>query len=410
MVEPTSPAIDIPVKNGALWRVRQKQELLDLIDRERKFWDWLSQVRANLGLSQDLTNQIAHWLSSARNNAESVADIHNRDAFSSVLTPLNNYLSREVESQTPFANFIVSLRSMQGDLAAKAALAEHLGSAWIENMENVPPETRVSVRRGRMASTLFDLGIEKLASNAVQTASAQIEATFRQHLTKESDANEAKLAEVNVALANIAEEHRTQSDKIGRDWDVFFEQSSKSFGEEVARFQNTENAYKEQMKLRSSVQYWNDKASAHRRSLRFQKFWIAVYAIATLFLVYYYAPPVYERAVTIAKELQEKATGPLVLLAGATIFAMSVLIWIGRMMMRVYFDERERSLDASERATMAETYSALTAEDLITEAERIVVLGSLFRPTSQSRGYDDGAPEALHHALLAKILDAKSGR
>ena len=113
------------------------------------------------------------------------------------------------------------------------------------------------------------------------------------------------------------------------------------------------------------------------------------------------------QVVGLARELGDKASAPMLLLAGSTLLFISALVWIARILVRIYFDERQRSLDAFERSTMAETYSALTHEGLVTPTERIVALTALFRPSSDGSGRDDGAPEALHQALLAKLMDQK---
>lgn len=56
---------------------------------------------------------------------------------------------------------------------------------------------------------------------------------------------------------------------------------------------------------------------------------------------------------------------------------------------------------------MAETYSALTSEGLISEAERILVLSTMFRPAGEGSNREEG-PETLQHAILAKLLDVKA--
>lgn len=76
-------------------------------------------------------------------------------------------------------------------------------------------------------------------------------------------------------------------------------------------------------------------------------------------------------------------------------------------MVKVYFDERYRAQDALERAKMAETYVALTHENLVSPTERAIVLSALFRSTSDSGRSEDSGPEALQQAILARILDGK---
>jgi hypothetical protein len=116
---------------------------------------------------------------------------------------------------------------------------------------------------------------------------------------------------------------------------------------------------------------------------------------------------VFQELITLLKGLEDRAAAPMFLLAGATLLLVSAVLWIAKLLVRVYFDERYRGQDAFERAKMAQTYVALTHENLVSPAERAIVLTSLFRSTNESGRTDDGGPETLHQALLARILDNK---
>ena len=179
--------------------------------------------------------------------------------------------------------------------------------------------------------------------------------------------------------------------------------------ESINQLLNTEKAFKEQMKLRSSVKYWLAKAREHQTRAHAQKGYIAAYAAIAAIVSYIYAPTFFGFAKATAIELGERSATPLLILSGASIVAVSIVLWGARMLVRVYLDERHRALDAAERAVMAETYCALTNEDLVSEAERILVLSSLFRPSGESNSKDEG-PDTLQHAILAKLLDGKPVR
>ncbi|MBO9557459.1 MAG: hypothetical protein J7515_02600, partial [Caulobacter sp.] len=59
------------------------------------------------------------------------------------------------------------------------------------------------------------------------------------------------------------------------------------------------------------------------------------------------------------------------------------------------------------RAVMVETYLALTQENKIDTSERVLVLGSLFRASSDGLVKDDGAPDV--GGLAAMLSKAGAG-
>ncbi len=174
----------------------------------------------------------------------------------------------------------------------------------------------------------------------------------------------------------------------------------------IEQIHNTEKAFKEQMKLRSSVQYWNAQAKKHSDRANWQKAVIIVYGAAIYLVGFYTVPTFLNFAKATATALMGLSSVPLLILAGVGVFTVSVVLWVARILVRVYMEERHRALDAGERAVMAQTYSALTSEGLVSEAERVLVLSTLFRPAGEGAPREEG-PETLQHAILAKLLDVR---
>ncbi|MEJ6850707.1 DUF6161 domain-containing protein [Sinorhizobium fredii] len=81
----------------------------------------------------------------------------------------------------------------------------------------------------------------------------------------------------------------------------------------------------------------------------------------------------------------------------------TIVFWAGRILTRLFLSEHHLAIDAEERAVMAQTYLALTAEGQAGEKERDIVLTSLFRPTADGIVKDDAAPDLSPAALLARL-------
>ncbi|MCZ7595516.1 MAG: DUF6161 domain-containing protein [Hyphomicrobium sp.] len=199
------------------------------------------------------------------------------------------------------------------------------------------------------------------------------------------------------------------TEKASAEWKEMLDRVKTEVAASIEGISNTENAFKEQMKLRSSVRYWRDKAKEHRNRAHLQKFYIGAYAVVVAVIAYMVLPGFFAFVKTTAIELGEGSSTPLLILTGAGILAASIALWIARMLVRVYLEERHRALDADERAVMAETYCALTHEALVSETERVLVLSSLFRPSGEGTNKEDG-PDTMQHAILAKLLDGKAAK
>jgi hypothetical protein len=85
------------------------------------------------------------------------------------------------------------------------------------------------------------------------------------------------------------------------------------------------------------------------------------------------------------------------------VFITSIVFWAGRILTRLYLSELHLGIDAQERAVMAQTYLALTAEGTVGEEQRSLVLAGLFRGTSDGIVRDDAAPDLGLAALVSRL-------
>lgn len=399
--------LELPLKDADLLVANDAVAIQEWIAGEASFWDWLSEPNPKkIGLQADGRNKLRASLRDARAAAASGDLAVGSEALNKVKEHLQTYANLGLSSKTPRAKYFQQLRTQVGEIVAGAAVADFLGSAWHAEAQ-IPPDVRRLVHVGRIASALFDLGIGNDVSNAVSTAAAEITNGFREALQAGQMENRLALSTTEAALEQLQSNQSELTQNIEREWNEFKDRSEKAASGAVTDLRNTEAAYKEQMKLRSAVSYWSKKGKEHRDKAAAQRWVLMAFAVAAMAIVSTVIYYVFHEAVGVAKELNEKASTPLLLLGGFALLVASAVLWIGRLLVRVYFDERQRSQDAYERATMAETYAALTHENLVSEAERVIVLSSLFRPGSDGGSRDDGAPESLQFAALAKLLDQK---
>jgi Family of unknown function (DUF6161) len=171
--------------------------------------------------------------------------------------------------------------------------------------------------------------------------------------------------------------------------------------ERLASIQATEAAYKEQMHLQASVDYWSGKAKEHRRSAKHSRWWLIAYFFAgTIILIAF--------LVWISTLAAGKSQGDTVIylkFAAVGAVAVTVMLWAGRVFLRIFLSDRHLATDAEERVVMVKTFLALTNEAKIEPSDRALVLGALFKSAADGIVKEDSTPDATLAAIIARGLD-----
>jgi hypothetical protein len=404
MEQNPSSFLEFPLSDGALQTFDSVDAVRAWVQREQEFWGWLDKIApAALGLSDDQRPRLFKSLRAIRNTLNP----NPPESFNlgSLKASLAQYAKLGLVSSTPRGAFVQSLRERFGDVAAAASVAQYLGSIWGQP-QNVPLEQRHLIELGRHAVAFFDFGLGEDVNVAFQTSIEQLTGDFRTRSDQQLSAFRSELSAIKAEREQATAERLDWAAQTKKTWQEALERINQEAVAALESIKNTEKAFKEQMKLRASVKYWEKESSKHTARGHWQKGFILVYALAVCALAFCSVPPAFEFVKATALALEGKSSTPLLILAGMGIFIVSVALWIARILVRVYVEERHRALDASERAVMAETYQALTNEGTVTESERVLVLSSMFRPAGDSPTKEEG-PEMLQHAILAKLLDAK---
>lgn len=286
----------------------------------------------------------------------------------------------------PGSNPRGEISAQSWEIGSFAATALHFGVA----PQGKPIAREASVRQ----QAENDRIIGKLAADV-----ASLEKQFEATLTKSS-----------TELANV----RTYAISRIR----FFRLLRKRSVERTkAAIDEIHKVYREQMLLQEPVQYWRNKELEHiGKSNR----WLAVLVVTAALVV---ALP------TLAGWLMlNPASGEIGLFAllkpstaapswgqllrdakGLAIIALTsgLTVWALRFASRVYLSERHLATDARERQTVVMTYIALIKEGAASEAERAIVLQTLFRASGDGIVKDDAGMDPSLVGLLGKIIDRK---
>lgn len=81
-----------------------------------------------------------------------------------------------------------------------------------------------------------------------------------------------------------------------------------------------------------------------------------------------------------------------------------LVLWVGRLLTKLFLSQHHLRQDANERATMTTTYLALMTEGAASDVDRTIILNALFRNTSDGIIKEEGGMDPGLSAVLARVL------
>jgi hypothetical protein len=177
----------------------------------------------------------------------------------------------------------------------------------------------------------------------------------------------------------------------------------RELGDEAARLskqaetvKSLETTYREDLKLRSAVQYWEQRAANAYDAAKFSALaFAALFTVYILFMVKVVAPLV----------STVKSDSVLIDIALVTLPSLA-FFWGMKLIARVYVQNVARNGDANERATMIQVYLALgvDASSPPSTDERLMLMRAICRP-----GPGDPVDESPQDAILEHLLKRGTG-
>jgi hypothetical protein len=393
------------LKDAGSVRFRSVEDLKEFLTNELEAWRWLSGIHSRVNNPNDVFSGIRNLWETHQQHIRNALDAI---SGANVDGAENRFMSYFVEgvplpvTGSPRRALVDDVRANIGERAAIGALAtltdrrfdgqdsEQVRGVFAahEFLSGTGKAARQSVQSG-LSNLLKQLGKQqRRAEEKADDLDRRIELTERRrarHFQKLLDTGRHSRREFGQhnldEIAEFRNQIKEQVTGIIREKD-----------ESIASIQQTEKTYSEHMGLKAPVTYWRDKAKGHR-----VKSWISgiiglIFAISlVIFGITRGVSWVLDLIAKVYKETgQWQATYSVL---GIAAFILTIIFWIGRLVSRTYVSESHLAIDAEERAVMVETYLALTQENKIDTSERVLVLGSLFRASSDGLVKDDGAPD-----------------
>jgi hypothetical protein len=245
---------------------------------------------------------------------------------------------------------------------------------------------------------------------------------------------EARAGEFVTELERIEEEHRRELTDFSEELKGHQGEFAK-YRETVATEVETERGewrdewskqfelFTEQLKLRAAVSQWSDRAEDHEKAFKRTRRWaIGLGAVGLLcsalvftgaleFAGWLFSSVLSADPQATAGGLRPTWQEELIFATSTSLLYLTLFLWGMRILVRTLMTEHHLGIDARGRASMAHTYLALIEKDAATDADRAIVLASLFRPVADGLvKQDDALPAVTPATILSGHLAAAAGR
>lgn len=388
--------------------VRSYDELIKWLQKERSRWAWMIPGDGRTdrhGLASELTqtwNGLIAQVESLKAQGQTL------DYVRQFLTPLSSGFL--MISTTADGSTVLDIRESAGEVAAMAAFgflkqrltAQHMGirEELLGMILSVMPDLRNPAdwtERLKRERSNFRMATRSLLEKLDQEADSRDRAA------------RVALERARGMAFRLFRRRRLTWSEVQSDW----EQSASDAvvrietraGESLTSITNAEASYREFMRLKAPVEYWEAKGKEHgtRETNALQRlYWFFPLTLIILAGVFIAAG-----AFLLNHPDAQNSKAPValyVVVSGGLLLISTLAFWIGRILTKLYLSEHHLRNDAEERATMTTTYLALTAENAAGDADRQIILTALFRATPDGIVKEDGPGDIGLQGLLAKFI------
>ncbi len=162
-----------------------------------------------------------------------------------------------------------------------------------------------------------------------------------------------------------------------------------------AELERLRNAYSTRVQSNAAVEFWEDKGQAHTsqaaESRSYLQLFVGVSCAVIVALLADFGPNVLDAKLW-----------SLTLVAGSS----AVLVWVGRVLVRLFLTQISLGEDAAERATMTKTFIAMVRDGGVTPEQAGLVLHAMFRPFGSTD--DAGLSPLLPQEAIIRSFMGKS--
>jgi len=401
--DPPLLSIDLG-NNGGCLVAKTLDDAEEWIQHERMYWEWMSTITPRVSELQQLWKDwSAVWMQLSRAIAQIKSQEdqpHYQEQIKGLESTIGEpYTSRMIiHSSTPEAKFIEDLRESENDLTASSAIAYLLNRQF--------PLNQHEVQTGVLEAFLFEKGIRSRAASE-KKALEQLRLDWQEKLKSLTIDHEALIRETQ-SLKQQLETVSSKRDKLFQEQMDASVEALSAYNlqkqTEIANlFENTKTelnnittTYDEKLGLQAPVTYWSKKRKIHEKQAMRMLSNIWVYGLIGVGSI------LTAGALILGTSDKTHPSQYFFLL----VFSGSIL-WILKILVKIYLSHVHLELDAQERVTLAHSYLAFLRRGKgVEDTDRQIILESLFRHSSDGLQKDDGG----NPHIVLDILERMKGK
>lgn len=399
------PLINIDLgNNGGRLVAKTLDDAEEWIQHERMYWEWMSTITPRVNELQQLWKDWSTvWMQLSRAITQiksQEGQPHYKEQIEGLGPSISEpYTSRMIiHSNTPEAKFIEGLIESEGGLTAISSLAYLLNRPF--------PLSLHETQAGTLEAFLFDKGIRSRSASE-KKALEQLRTKWQEDLYNLTHDHETLISETEVLkqrLKKISSDHDKQFQKqLDDSVEALSKYNLQKQTEISDLFENTKTelnnitaTYDEKLGLQAPVTYWSNKRKIHEKQATKMLSNIWVYGLIGVGSI------LTAGALILGTSDKTHPSQYFFLL----VFSGSIL-WILKILVKIYLSHIHLELDAQERVTLAHSYLAFLRRGKgVEDTDRQIILKSLFRHSSDGLQKDDGG----NPHIVLDILERMKGK
>lgn len=224
-------------------------------------------------------------------------------------------------------------------------------------------------------------GLSKKDLNAQRKSLEKLKSEWESHLLEYKNQGEQLKSDINANKVNFEEYFLTAQKRL--------DDQLEKYTEEMEELKKTYDQY---MSMKAPVKYWNEKRTKHiENSNKFRGWAIGIGLIGSIAFVYFL------RKEFLNNQIEYWKISVFILFG-------TLFFWILRILVKLMLSNIHLSGDSLEREVMCQTYLSLLREQSgLSDNDKKLILGTLFRSSSMGIVSDDGIPPGVYD-IVTKLI------
>ena len=381
--------LDFPEDSGGPLKFKDNKEIEDWLEQETSFWSWIAEGPQGNCNDNSVNNnnavfaQYYNQLRNQYNNGHSSQPIE-VGSLANVLQNLNN--QGFPHSNATKAKYIKEIYETDGFHPAYAALAYSADKPYTPQLA----KTLQGISKYLLLKEGVTVSSAKAMAGAFEESRNRAVGKFT-HVNRKA---EELVKQLEETVSNTDKRMSVLSEWSGSRWRAYKAEKDKEVQAAIEDLKSTEKTYKEYMKLKAPVTYWETKATEHATSAGKYKLAVMVYFPLSLIITLGFI-------LFCGDYVAKYGSGVNFIAAAMVLVVTTTVLWVGRILVRLFLSEHHLGIDSKERSIMALTYLALVNDGGVEPKHTDAILSALFRPTADGIVKDDAAPMLSLPALLS---------